>query len=66
MNKTNSNPFRVAAIFMAIMGVLQIVGLVRYLDRLPEDWIGIGLYILTIIAFVVASFGFYTKGRTEK
>lgn len=66
MNKTSSNPFRAVNIFMAIMAVLQIFGLVRYLDRLPEDWIGIGLYIVTIIAFVIASFGFYAKGRMEK
>jgi len=61
----NSNAFRIASIFMAITALVQIFGLVRYLDRLPEDWLGIGLYVVTIVALVIASFGFYVKWRQE-
>jgi hypothetical protein len=43
---------------MAITALVQIFGLVRYLNRLPEDWLGIGLYVETIVALVIASFGF--------
>lgn len=62
----NSRSFRFASIFIAIAALLQIFGLIRYLDRLPQDWVGIGLYIVTIVAFVIAAFGFYVKWRDEK
>jgi hypothetical protein len=62
----NSNSSRFATIFMVIAALLQIFGLIRYLDRLPQDWLGIGIYIVTIVAFVIASFGFYSKGRRQE
>jgi hypothetical protein len=62
----NTGSFRFASILMAVAALLQIFGLVRYLDRLPEDWVGIGFFIVTIVAFVVASFGFYVRWRSEK
>lgn len=39
-----------------IAGVLQLIGLLRYVDRLPDDWIGIALYVITILAFAALSF----------
>jgi hypothetical protein len=61
----HAGSFRFASIFMAIAVLLQIFGLIKYLDRLPEDWAGIGLYIVTIVAFVIASFGFDVKWRSD-
>lgn len=33
--------------------IFQIVGTVRYIIRLPDDWLGIGLYLVTIILFSI-------------
>jgi hypothetical protein len=63
MNPTNRNAFRAAAFFMPGAGLLQIFGLIRHVERLPEDWIGIGIYIVSIIAFAIASLAFYSKAR---
>jgi len=43
--------------------VLQIMGLIRYLGRLPEDWVGISLYIATIVAFLTVALGFFIQWR---
>lgn len=45
--------------------VLQIVGLVRYIGRLPDDWLGIALYTVSAIAFAVGALGFYVRFRRE-
>lgn len=39
-----------------IAAILQVIGLLRYIDRLPDDWIGIALYVISILAFSVLSF----------
>jgi hypothetical protein len=40
--------------FIFIVGLLfQIMGTIRYIMRLPDDWLGIALYILTITAFFI-------------
>ena len=46
--------------------VLQVIDLVRYLGRLPEDWVGSGLYSATIIAFALVAVGFYIQWRQQK
>ncbi|MFC1951478.1 hypothetical protein ACFLYI_00350 [Chloroflexota bacterium] len=42
---------------------LQVIGLVRYIQRLPDDWIGISLYSITTIAFAAAAVGFFVSKR---
>ena len=56
----------IVAVFAIIACVLQVIGLVRYLGRLPEDWVGIGLYGATIIAFALVAVGFYNQWRQQK
>jgi hypothetical protein len=64
MMKTNgSGGMLVGAICLAVACALQIVGLIRYVGRLPADWVGIGLYIASIIAFAVAALAFYIRSR---
>jgi hypothetical protein len=45
--------------------VLQIVGLVRYLGRLPNDWVGIGLYAVAIVAFALGAIGSYVQSTRK-
>jgi len=53
----------VAAACSAVACLLQVVGFVRYLGRLPDDWLGIGLYVVTIAAFALGAIGFYVQSR---
>ena len=43
----------VAAVSAVTACILQIIGLILYVGRLPEDWVGIGLYGATIFAFAL-------------
>lgn len=33
--------------------LVQVFGTIRYIIRLPNDWLGIGLYLITIILFSI-------------
>lgn len=46
--------------------VLQITGLIRYLGRLPEDRLGITLYVITIVAFALVSIEHFARWRKER
>jgi hypothetical protein len=63
MEKSDSKAFRATAIFMLGAGLLQIFGLIRHVERLPGDWVGIGIYFVCIVAFVIAAFGFYSRTK---
>lgn len=47
----------------ALAAVLQTAGLIRYINRLPNDWVGISLYIVTILAFTGISAGAFIQSR---
>lgn len=46
--------------------VMQGIGTVRYVSRLPDDWVGIGLYFLATVLCAVAAIGFYLGWMSEK
>lgn len=58
--------FFMGAACLVIASILQVIGLARYINRLPDDWVGIGLYIATIIVFLLAGTGFSIQWRKEK
>ena len=47
----------------ALAAILQTAGLIRYINRLPNDWVGISLYIVTILAFAGISAGAFIQAR---
>jgi hypothetical protein len=49
----------------ALAVVLQTIGLIRYANRLPDDWLGISLYIITILAFAAISAGAFIQARQQ-
>jgi hypothetical protein len=53
-------------VFAATAFILEAVGTARYIPRLPDDWVGIGLYITTSLLFAIATFGFYVKWIQER
>jgi hypothetical protein len=69
MKPTQSKNMLIGAVANVVACLLQIVGLVRYVGRLPDDRVGIGLYVVTAIAFALGAFGFYArwkKGNREE
>ena len=66
MKPTESKSMLIGAVANAVACLLQIVGLVRYVGRLPDDRVGIGLYVVTAIAFALGAFGFYTRWKKAK
>ena len=51
----------IASLVTALAFVFQVIGLVRYIGRLPDDRVGIVLYSITIIAFACISLGFFIQ-----
>jgi hypothetical protein len=63
MKKSN---WLIGAILFSICTIFQLYGTIRYYGRLPEDLIGIGIYTLSTILFVIVTFGFFINWRKEK
>ncbi|MEA1958359.1 MAG: hypothetical protein U9N44_01615 [Chloroflexota bacterium] len=41
--------------------VLQGVGVVRYIQRMPDDSVGITLFVVATVAFALGAAGFYFR-----
>jgi hypothetical protein len=63
MEDKGSRTLRTAAACSAVACLLQIVGLDRYLRRLPDHSVGIGLYAVALIAFALRAIGLTIQGR---
>ena len=59
---TNSGKNYLISIIVIVL-VFQIVGTVRYIMRLPNDWLGIGLYLITVILFTIVLTLLFTKTK---
>lgn len=57
--------FRLFGWLAAIAAIYQMIGLIRYINRLPGDWIGIALYAITLVAFVLVSIGSFIQARQK-
>ena len=64
MFKSIRNPL-IMSIAAAVACILQIVGLYRYIGRLPEDCIGITLFSITAVIFAIVSIGFFIQWRKQ-
>jgi len=54
------------AVTLTIASLLQGIGAARYIARLPDDLVGIGLFLATFLLIVFAAIGFYTQWAKEK
>jgi len=66
MNTKDSRRFRLVGWSAVIAAALQTVGLIRYIQRLPQDWVGIALYTFTLIAFIAVSIGSFIQARKKE
>ena len=55
--------FLISVIVLAL--IFQIVGAVRYIMRLPNDWLGISLYLITIILFSIVLTLLFIKTKNQ-
>jgi hypothetical protein len=65
MDAYKAKHMRIAGLAMLVPAGFQIVGLVRYLRRLPDDTLGVWLHVATIAAFVVAAILFFVAARKQ-
>jgi len=56
MRSKNPRNLRIFGWSAAVAAVLQTIGLIRYVNRLPDDWIGI-----TLLAFIAVSAGAFIQ-----
>ena len=61
-----STSWLIAALLFTVCSLLQGAGAVRYVARLPDDSVGIGLYVANVVLFAVVVVGFYTGWMKEK
>jgi hypothetical protein len=66
MNSKKARNFRIFGWMAALAVLLQTIGLIRYINRLPEDWVGIMLYAITLLAFIAASAGAFLEARKDE
>jgi ABC-type transport system involved in cytochrome bd biosynthesis fused ATPase/permease subunit len=66
VKKRTSRTTFLVGLLSGVACVLQVTGLVRYLRRLPDDRLGISLYIITIVAFALVSVEHFARWRKEK
>ena len=62
----NPRGYLFAAMVSGFAFLLQGIGTIRYVSRLPDDWVGIGLYVTTAVLFAVIAVGFCGKWRSER
>lgn len=66
MGSESKKGTRIAGVIAAVIAATQVVFLVRYVNRLPDDSLGIWLSVVTIVAWVVAAVLFLGRSRSER
>ena len=66
MEKSKSKGWLIGAVILTVALVFQVIFLIRYVGRLPDDRLGIILSVVTIVAFALAAFGFFIRWKKEK
>ena len=54
-----STGWMIGTIFLIICFILQLIGTIRYLIRMNNDFIGIIIYVSALVFFGIAAIGFY-------
>ena len=66
MNSKKSTGLLIVTVCLAIAVILQAIGLARYVDRLPDDWVGVGLYSAALVGFAIAAISFFIQWQKGK
>jgi hypothetical protein len=65
METAKSKRALIAALIFTAACLSQIIGFIHYSRRIPHDWLGIDLFIATIIGFAVLAGLFYFRWTME-
>ncbi|MGD8405994.1 MAG: hypothetical protein PVJ21_20230 [Anaerolineales bacterium] len=65
MSTSESRQFRLFGWIAVAATILQTFGGIRYINRQPDDWVGIMLYAITLFAFIAVSIGSYIQARRK-
>lgn len=63
MNLGEPRLLRVLAAAALVLAALQVLAFCRFLDRIDDDPLGIALYIVAIVAFVLVAAVFFAQSR---
>jgi hypothetical protein len=66
MTIIESRKFNLVGWSTMIAAALQTGALIRYVNRLPEDWIGITLCAITLAAFVAIAIGAFIQAHRKE
>ncbi len=66
MSEKGSRYLLVISIAMTIACILQIYGTIRYVRRLPNDTLGVVLYIITCVLFAILATVNYVRWAQGK
>lgn len=61
-----SKSWLIGAICFTIGFIFQLYGTIRYVGRLPDDYIGIVIYSANTVFFGIAAIGFFINYRRTK
>lgn len=64
MKKLNS--WLIAGLLLLAGTVFQVIGTLRYWERIPEDIVGIGIYYVSTVLFGAVTFGFILNGLKKR
>ena len=64
MFRSAKNPL-VMSVAGSVACILQVIGLIRYVGRVPEDYIVISLFSFTAVIFAIVSIGFFIQWRKQ-
>ena len=65
MELTVRNKKAAAAIFFLAFLLFQLFAMLRYIERLPDDTLGIALYGITVVGIVVVAVILFSKIKQE-
>ena len=64
--RKRSTGLLVMGVSSTIAFILSAIALARYVDRLPDDLVGVVLYSITLVLFAILAFGSYIRWRKER
>jgi hypothetical protein len=64
--RKRSTGLLIMGVSSAIAFILSGIALARYVDRLPDDLVGVVLYSITLVLFAILAFGSYMRWRKER
>ena len=61
-----STHYLIGLTIFTLATVLEGVGIMRYMQRVPDDNVGITLFVVTMVAFALGAVGFFFKWVKER